>query len=166
MRGFTLQETLLVLLLGVIATAAAMPVVRHSIESVEDAQLAEMLGTIVRVVRDQHAQATTYSGLTTAQVLPRVPASWAFGADAVRHPLSGTIVVAASSADPAQFELTVSVTREDTCNRVVRTSWPLFDAVRVGDAVLKDQAGTPMPTPDALQAVCTSTPHLIRLRSE
>lgn len=164
-RGFTLQETLLVMFLGVVASAAAMPLVRQSMEQAEDAQLVEMLATLVTAIREEHAQATTYSGLSTATVLPRLPGSWAFGSDAIRHPLNGTIQLAASSADPAQFELTVNVQRDDTCVRVIRSSWPLFDSIRVNQTALKDRAGLPLPSPESLSASCVAT-RIIRLRSE
>lgn len=166
MRGFTLQETMIVLLIGALVTAASLPIVRHAMTGIEDDDLVQLVHTVIGLVRTEHEQSTTYAGVSTARIAAQLPPKWTLGGTAIRHPLQGSLSVAVDAGDASQFQISLSVQREDTCIRAVRATWPLFDRIRVDGTTLKSASGQAFPAIGTLNSVCTSAAHDIHLLAE
>ncbi|MBK8284866.1 MAG: hypothetical protein IPK97_08210 [Ahniella sp.] len=166
MRGYTLQELMLVMLLGVLITASGMPLVRRAMTELEDKDLVQLLSIVISLVHRDFEQSTSYAGVSTANLVSRVPSQWVLDPSTLRHPLGGTLTVSVDAADSGRFVLSLAVQREDTCERAVMSSWPLFDLIRVDGVNIKTQAMQVPPGATQLAAACSPGAHQIQLVGE
>lgn len=168
-RGFTLQETMIVMLLAFLATAVSIPLIRGAYQDLEDGDLAKLLETCIQTVRSNYEQSTSYTGVSAAEVIPHLPQKWVLNTlptPTIRHPLNGSLTIAADGTDPTLFNMTLTVQRDDTCRRVVLAGWPVVDSILVDGTAVKTAAGQAMPTEATLAARCTAAAHNIVLQSD
>ena len=165
-RGFTLQETMIVMLLAFLAAAASIPLVRGAFNDLDDGDFAKLIETTVQTIRTNYEQSTSYTGVQASEVIPHLPQKWVLNATTIRHPLNGSMTIAADAVDPTLFNLSVTVQRDDTCRRAVLTAWPIIDSILVDGVAVKTAAGQAMPTEATLTARCTAAAHSIVLQSD
>ncbi len=166
MRGYTLQELLLVMLLGVLITAGGLPLARRAMADMEDKGLVELLSLVTSLVHRDFEQSTSYAGVSTSSLISRVPAQWVLDGNTLRHPLGGALTIAADASDSSRFMISLSVQREDTCERAVMSGWSLFDQIRIDGVSIKTQAMQALPGLAQLAASCSPGPHQIQFFGE
>lgn len=171
MRGYTLQEFMIVLLLGALIAAVGIPIAREAYNDLEDADFAKLIELIVQTARSNYEQSSTYTGLAAAEIVPNLPSKWVQSTTTIRHPLNGTIQVSPQTGDTSLILMTVTVQREDTCRRAILAIWPLIDTIRVdtnstGGSEVKSNAGQAYPTEAVLAARCNAATHTIYLVSD
>lgn len=165
-RGYTLLEYMLVLVLMIVGGAIAIPIVNDLYGDMQESEYVQLLQTTVTIARRNYEQSTSYTGLTTNEIIPQLPPKWVMGGTSIRHPLSGYIGVAADGSDPTLMLLTVSVQRDDTCRRALLGAWPYFDRIWVDITAVKTSAGQSMPSEATLAARCTATTHNILIQTD
>ncbi|WP_146152037.1 hypothetical protein [Ahniella affigens] len=164
---------MIVLLLGALIAAVGIPIAREAYSDLEDADFSKLLELIITTGRSNYEQSTSYVGITKDEIVPNLPQKWILNGTDIRHPLNGTITVAADATDNTRMRLVVSVLRPDTCRRVILTSWPLIDAIAVSNSVLgtgttdvKTVVGQTMPSEATLTTVCTINTRSVVLLSD
>lgn len=173
MRGYTLQEFMIVLLLGALIAAVGIPIAREAYNELEDADFAKLVELIITTGRSNYEQSTSYVGITKDEIIPNLPQKWVLNGNAIRHPLNGTILVGVDATDNNRMNLMVEVQRPDTCRRVILAAWPLVEYIQTytdnnwgGASTIKTNGTQNLPTEAALTTACALNKRFVYMQSD
>lgn len=173
MRGYTLQEFMIVLLLGALIAAVGIPIAREAYNDLEDADLAKLVELIIQTGRSNYEQSSSYTGISTAEIIPNLPRKWVLNNTDIRHPLNGVIAVGVDSTDNNRINLMIEVQRPDTCRRAILAVWPLAEFIQTyqdnaygGVTAIKTAAVQNYPTEATLNTACAINKRYIYMQSD